>query len=97
MHVVVSAQDEFLVVDESQLLVPPVPVAPAPRAASPAPPPGVLTVAQLQQLAAALQQAASGGFIALADAVDLMMKMANQGKLPQGGLADTPRILLSCD
>jgi hypothetical protein len=68
------------VVDETQLLVPPPPAAPPVRPASPAAPPGVLSVQQLQQLAEALSQAAPSGFLAAADAVELMLRMASQGE-----------------
>jgi hypothetical protein len=73
-------QDDLLVVDESQLLVPPPPSAPHARPPSPAAPPGVLSVQQLQQLAEALAQAAPAGFLAAADAVELMLRMASQGE-----------------
>lgn len=66
-------------VDESQLLVPTPPAAPPVRPPSPAAPPGVLSVQQLQQLAEALGKAAPAGFLATADAVELMLRMASQG------------------
>jgi hypothetical protein len=40
----------------------------------------VLSVQQLQQLAEALAQAAPAGFLAAADAVELMLRMASQGE-----------------
>lgn len=83
-------QDELLIVDESQLLIPPTPVEPPPRPASPALPPGVLSVLQLQQLAAALQQTAAGGFLPLADAVEVMLKMASQGEGCQAASCQGP-------
>ncbi|WIA32871.1 hypothetical protein OEZ86_006045 [Tetradesmus obliquus] len=54
-----------------------------PGSAAAAPPPAYL---QLQQLAEALGQAAPAGFLATADAVELMLRMASQGVLPPSWL-----------
>jgi hypothetical protein len=78
---VLTPQDDVLVVDESQLLVPPAPSALSARPPSPEAPPGVLSVQQLQQLAEALAQAAPAGFLAAVDAVQLMLRMASQGEI----------------
>lgn len=73
-------QDEFLVVDDTQQLVPPPAEQPPPRPVSPALPPGVLSVDQLCSAVAAMQSAQHpAGFLAVQTAVELMLGLASQG------------------
>lgn len=75
-------QDELLVVDSTQQLVPAPVDQPPPRPASPPPPPGVLSMEQLAATAAAMQSAQHpAGFLAVQAATDLMLNLASQGQL----------------
>ena len=75
-------QDELLVVDSTQQLVPAPADQPPPRPASPPPPPGVLSMDQLAATAAAMQSAQHpAGFLAVQAAADLMLSLASQGQL----------------
>ncbi|KAF8067189.1 SPEF2 [Scenedesmus sp. PABB004] len=75
-------EDDCLVIDEGQLLLPPPPAPPPRRPPSPPEPPGVLALGQLAALADALAAAAPGGFLAVAEAAELLLRGAAQGLLP---------------